>query len=311
MSLENSLIELAYSIRLAVRPMLGLEASRRSAGKASSGDESFQIDRVAEQVVSDFISKHKLPVAYYSEDRGLVEHGRSKYVLVIDPIDGTRPAMAGFEQCVVSIALAPYRPNACLDDVSFACILELKQDRLITAAKGGKVTIREGRSTSTPCLSTNTDLRSMAWTYEIAGRPSELVTRALAPLIDLSSLCGGVFIVNSIAYSMTRLITGQLSACVDVGNRIVRDYPSTRDQFIKAGLGSVIGLFPYDIAGAVLVAEAAGCVVTDAYGKPLGGTPLLDTSEDSIQSCVAASNPVLHGLILEAIEAGMNALSSV
>jgi myo-inositol-1(or 4)-monophosphatase len=97
---------------------------------------------------------------------------------------------------------------------------------------------------------------------------------------------------------------------VDVGDRVFRDYPNLRAQFLQAGLGSVMGLFPYDIAAAVLIAERAGCTVTDAYGNSLDSTFLLDTSEQNIRSCLGASNPVLHEKLLAEIEKGMRGITS-
>jgi myo-inositol-1(or 4)-monophosphatase len=41
--------------------------------------------------------------------------------------------------------------------------------------------------------------------------------------------------------------------------------------------------------------------VTDAYGAPLGSTPLLASDTDCQRSCVAASTPELHRALLEAI----------
>ena len=312
MDIERAVVDLAYAIRRAVRPHLGKASSKQVTGKASSGDESFAIDEVAEKAVAEFIAHHDLPVAYYTEERGLAVCGRPEHLLVIDPIDGTRPAMVGLEGAVVSIALAPHSKQACLADVSFGCILELKENRLLTASRGGNVRIREGnRSQSTlyrerPARLTRvTDLDKMSWSFDIAGRPMELVAQVIGPMVNRSSLRGGVFIINSIAFSLTRLVTGQFDAVVDVSNRILRDHPELRKQFVESGLGTVIGLFPYDIAAAVLIAETAGCRVTDAYGEPLGDVPLLDTSEQNISSCVAASNPALHGKLLAEIEERM------
>lgn len=306
--MANILIELAHAIRRAVLPHLGSPAARRSTGKAHSGDEAFAIDEVAETAILEFIEHRRLSIAYYSEDRGLVEFGRPEHLLIIDPIDGTRPAIAGFEDCVVSIALAPYSKDASLSDVTFGCILEFKTDRLYTASKGGSVRIREGKRELPVTVSMNADLDKMAWSLEIAGRPAELIARSVASVIDKSSLRGGLFILNSTAYSLTRLVTGQLNAVVDVGNRVLRDYPEVRPQFVETGLGTVIGLFPYDIAAAVLIAETAGCTVTDAFGRELGPTRLLDTSESNVQSCVAASNPLLHERLLAEIDRNMQML---
>lgn len=304
MEITESLVNLAYAIRGAVLPHLGLQSSRRTVGKAHSGDESFAIDEVAERAIVEFIEQHKLDIAYYSEDRGLVEFGAPEHVLIVDPIDGTRPAMAGFEQCVVSIALAPYDKDARLSDVSFGCILEIKTDRLFTATRD-HLTVHEGDRELPVTLSPNTDLDRMAWSLEIAGRPADMVFGSVAHLIDKSSIRGGFFVYNSTAYSLTRLVTGQLNAVVDVGNRIFRECPNARPKFKEAGLGALMGLFPYDIAAAVLIAQTAGCIVTDAFGGDIGATRLLDTSEANVQSLIAASNPVLHEMLLAEVNAGM------
>lgn len=309
MELAETLIQLAYAIRATVKPHIGLQTSRLVKGKSVSGDEAFEIDKIAEQAIEDFIRQHELQIAYYSEDRGLVKFGKPEHVLIIDPIDGTRPAMAGFESCVVSIALAPYSDEIRLSNVIFGCILEIKNDRLFTATRNGVVSIRKGNRELPLILSKNDELDKMAWTFELAGRPVELVTDILAPLINKSSLRGGVFVFSSTAYSLTRLLTGQLNAVVDVGNRILRDFPESRSRFLQAGMGTVMGLFPYDIAAAVLIAETAGCTVTDAYGNKLDNTLLLDASESNIRSCIAASNPQLHERILSAIESRMEEIS--
>ena len=103
---------------------------------------------------------------------------------------------------------------------------------------------------------------------------------------------------------LTRLVSGQLAAVIDVGNRIMRDHPSTRDRFVAIGGGKVVSLFTYDIAAAALIAEEAGAVVTDAFGHSLGSTPLLDSSEANLTSICAAATPELHRILLKAIERG-------
>lgn len=308
MEITQSLVDLAYAIRAEVRPHLGLLSSRQTLGKAHSGDESFAIDEVAERAIMQFIESRGLEIAYYSEDRGLVEFGNPEHVLIVDPIDGTRPAMAGFEQCVVSIALAPYDREVRLSDVSFGCVLDIKGNRIYTATSDA-VSIREGDRDLPIMLSPNTDPDKMAWSIEIVGRPADLVFGSVARLIDQSSVRGGLFVYNSTAYSLTRLVTGQLNAVIDIGNRIFRECPESAQMFRDAGHGSVIGLFTYDIAAAALIARTAGCTVTDAFGNDLGPIRLLDTSESNVQSILATSNSALHETLLAEIDAGMALLA--
>ncbi len=95
---------------------------------------------------------------------------------------------------------------------------------------------------------------------------------------------------------------------MDIGNRILRDIPASRERFVELGRGKPMGLFTYDIAAAALLATEAGAIVTDAHGHSFDDTPLLDTSESNVKSIVAASTPELHKKLLEAIDAGISRL---
>ena len=76
-----------------------------------------------------FLAERAPEVAFYSEDRGLVApHERASWVLVVDPIDGTRPAMAGLEAACVSVAAARLDSDreARMGDVVTGCVVEIK-----------------------------------------------------------------------------------------------------------------------------------------------------------------------------------------
>ena len=74
------------------------------------------IDEIAERVTEECCTEAG-DIAFYSEDRGYVEIGTPRAILVIDPVDGTRPAAAGFEACCVSVAVLPPSRDATLGDV--------------------------------------------------------------------------------------------------------------------------------------------------------------------------------------------------
>jgi len=281
-------------------------------GTAPSGDTTFAIDEIAEDAITSFIESHGLSIAYYSEDKGLIEFGtRPDGVLVIDPIDGTRPAMAGFEQSVVSVAWARFKPGVTLGDVRYACIAELKQDDLFVAERGGGVTwIRGDGSNGVARLLPITRIDRAPLSFEMAGRPATIIADVLGDVLDAASLNAGCFLFNSTAFSLTRLVTGQLAACLEVAPRIIKDLPRTLPAFAVLGGGNVIGLCTYDVAAAALIASEAGAIVTDAYGASIDNTPLLDTSQSNQVSLCAASTPELHAELLKAIDAGIAALSA-
>lgn len=307
MTPQETVLALTRHIRDAVRPHLGAWHGRQISGTAASGDATFGIDDIAEEAIVSFIEREKLSIAYYSEDKGLIEFGASpEAVLIIDPIDGTRPAIAGFEACVVSVAWADYAPDVTLGDVRFGCIGEIKNDDLFWAERGrGAHWVGPDGAEKAARLLPIEDIAKAPLTFEVVARPFEWIGVALGEIVDASSMTGGCFLFNSTAFSLTRLMTGQLAATMDIGNRLLRDFPASRERYLALGFGRPIGLFAYDIAAAALIAQEAGATVTDAYGNSLDGTRLLDTSEGNLQSILGASNPILHEKLLAAINAGI------
>ena len=161
----------------------------------------------------------------------------------------------------------------------------------------------------TPFLSPTTEIPNMAWTMEVVGAPMELLFQAVRDVANPTTVKGGFFILNSSAFELTRLVTGQMSGVVDVRNRLLRDFPQTRELFRQYGNGRLLGLYGYDIAGAALIVKEAGGILTDAWGRDLSDWKLLDTSEPNFGSMLAASNATLHAHLLEAVDAGFARLA--
>lgn len=310
MTPPETILALTRHIRDTVRPHLGAWHGRQISGTAASGDATFAIDDIAEDAIIQFIEQECLCIAYYSEDKGLIEFGASpEAVLIIDPIDGTRPAVAGFESCVVSVAWADYTPHVTLGDVRYGCIAEIKGEDLFLAERGQGAQWQADSGTPSPLrLLPITEISRAPLTYEIVARPFAFLGVVLGDIINAASMKGGCFVFNSTAYSLTRLLTGQLAAVLDVGSRIYQERPATRAQFEEIGFGRPIGLFTYDIAAAALIATEAGAVVTDAQGRSFENIPLLDTSPENLQSILAASTPALHEQLLIALNRGMEHL---
>ena len=77
---------------------------------------------------------------------------------------------------------------------------------------------------------------------EVVGAPMDLLFRAVRDLANPTTVKGGFFVLNSSAFELTRLLTGQLSGVVDVRNRLLKDFPQTREQFKEYGGGRLLGL---------------------------------------------------------------------
>jgi myo-inositol-1(or 4)-monophosphatase len=298
--------ELALALRERVLPQLGSHAGRvHEDGEALGGDVTFAIDAEAESTLQEFLSERAPDVAFYSEHRGLVlpERG-ARAVLVVDPIDGTRPALAGFESCCVSVAAAPFGDGEpTMGDVGAACVVEIPSGVVFLAERGA------GLVESPPVrLSGNERLERMFWAYGFRGRPARPTAALLGDLIDCSSVGGGTFELGSAAFDMTRVVTGQLDAYVEPGPLLVDEVPGLKEEFERVGGGAVLNNSPYDLAGAALVLEAAGAVLTDARGRSLADRPLLGSGAEHQMSVVAAANERLHARILASIDVGLSRL---
>jgi myo-inositol-1(or 4)-monophosphatase len=300
--------ELALALREQVRPLLGSHAGRaHEDAEGAGGDVTFAIDAEAERFLESFLAERAPDVAFYSEDRGLVTPagGRATEVLVVDPIDGTRPAMAGLESCCVSIAAAPLRDDVRMGEVTVGCVVEIPAGTVFLAERG------RGLVESPPVrLSANERLDRMFWTYGFRGRPARALVEVLAELIDASSVGGASFDLGSAAFDMTRVLTGQLDAYVEPGPLLVDEVPGMRAEFERVGGGAVLNNSPYDLAAAALCLTEAGAIVTDARGRSLDDRLLLGSGAEYQMSVVTSANPALHERILASVDAGLASLAS-
>jgi myo-inositol-1(or 4)-monophosphatase len=247
-------------------------------------------------------------VAFYSEDRGMVSPGGDpELVLVVDPIDGTRPALAGLEAACTSVALAPLGDGEpTMGDVVEGAVVEIKSGEWFAAARG------EGCRASKPIApSANTDIERLFWVYGFTRRPARPVVEVIGELIDRSSLGGGVFDLGSATFDLTRILTGQLDAYVEPGARMVAEIPGMREEFARVGGGHIVNNSPYDLAAAALCLEEGGAVITDASGGALAPYRLLGSGPEYHISCVAAGSSGLHQMLLDAVERGMERLRSL
>jgi myo-inositol-1(or 4)-monophosphatase len=297
-------LELAQSLRELVRPELGSPAGRVHQGAGAGGDVTFAVDAMAEASLQELMAERAPRMAFYSEDRGLVAAPNATHVLVVDPIDGTRPAMAGLESACVAVALAPLGDGApTMADVEIGCVVEIKSGDWFLAVRG------EGlQSSRTIALSPSVDVTKMFWGYGFRGRPVRATVEVLAELIDASSVGGGTFELGSQAFGMTRIATGQFDALIEVGSRLIDDVPGLREEFEQVGGGEILNNSPYDLAAPWLCLIEAGGVVSDGWGEPLDRHRLLGSGHEFQMSSISASNRALHGMLVRAVDAGVERL---
>lgn len=303
--------DLALRIREVVRPLMGRAASRHIEGIGAGGDSTFSIDEVAETMMEECLQDHP-HVAYYSEDRGLVAGPDARVILIVDPIDGTRPAAAGLEACCVSVAAAHYHPTELpeprMRDVFLGYICEIKGDGVFHALRGEGAHWLEGGVEKEMVTTPHTDISTLFWTIGFRGRPALPTIVVLGELVDRSSVDGGLFDLGSATYGITRLLTGQLHAYVDVGDRMRREVAPVAEEFIRVGHGHTLNNSSYDLAAANLIAREAGLPVTDAYGRPDDDYPLLGGGTVNQLSCLISVTLELQRQLIETVDRGMERL---
>lgn len=298
--------ELAGALRELIRPALGAHAGRVHRSLSEGGDVTFAIDEAGETLLERFVTERAPRLAFYSEDRGLVEPvGGAEAVLIVDPIDGTRPALAGLEAACVSVALAPLGDEPpTMGDVEIGCVVEIKSGARFLGQRGA------GVQCSVPvALSPNRRLDRLFWTYGFRGRPARALTEVLAELIDASSVGGATFDLGSACFAMTRVLTGQLDAYVEPGPRMIAEVPGVRAEFERVGGGQVLNNSPYDLAAATLCLVEGGAVVSDAGGTTLADRPLLGSGADYQMSVLASASTDLHSALLAVVDRGMQRLA--
>ena len=304
---KQLVLELAQRLRERVLPELGSHAGRVHEGDGAGGDMTFAVDLVAESSLAEFVAERAPRMAFYSEDRGLVAPADATHVLVVDPIDGTRPAMAGLESACVAVALAPLRDgDPTMSDLEIGCVVEIKSGDWYLAVRGAGV-----ESTRPVALSRDSDLDRMFWGYGFRGRPVRPTVEVLAELIDASSVGGGTFELGSQAFAMTRVVTGQFDAVIEVGSRLIDDVPGMRAEFEVVGGGQVLNNSPYDLAAPWLCLTEPGGVVSDGWGEPLDGYRLLGSGHEFQMSSISAANARLHAKLVQAVDEGVARLKAI
>jgi myo-inositol-1(or 4)-monophosphatase len=303
---SEELVKLADLLRQTVLPSFGLHSARVHTGEAVGGDVTFDIDEQAERVLEEYMRKHRPRWAYYSEDRGLQGAASPELILIVDPIDGTRPAAAGLEAACVSVAAVPASAEPTMGDVVAGVIQEIKSGDIFAAEKGAGVRMLRADGGEIPLRpSPQTELDSLFWALGFRGRPAVILATVLEELMDTSSVGGSVFDVGSATFSITRVLTGQLDAYVDIGPAIIAAHPEVEADFRRVGRGAVLNNTPFDLAAAHHICREAGLPVTDAAGRSLAGTRLLGSDHDYQMACIVSGNPELQQRLVEIVQRGI------
>jgi fructose-1,6-bisphosphatase/inositol monophosphatase family enzyme len=260
-----------------------------------AGDLTYGIDAPTEEVLTRWLleqARHG-PLSLLTEDAGWrhfgpgpagpgelpgFDHGGPR--IVVDPIDGTRNLMTDLRSAWSVIALCgPGKGEPRQSDVVHGLLSEIPTSRAgswlrLCADKGGACEFEEfalhsGQSARAPrTLRADADDRVdhgyfpfFKYMADMRVMIGEVETRFLARLeqherADVRNCYDDQYISN--AGQLVCLITGQYRMIAEL-----------RAHLAERRGRATLTTKPYDIAGALLCAEAAGCVITDALGAPL------------------------------------------
>ena len=133
----------------------------------------------------------------------------------------------------------------------------------------------------------------------------DLLFQAVRDIANPTTVRGGFFILNSSAFELTRLVTGQMSGVVDVRNRLLRDFPQTRELFTEYGGGRLLGTVRLRHRGRGADREGSGRRADGRLGpRPVPTGNCWTRPKPNFGSMLAASNATLHAQLVEAVNAG-------
>ncbi|MFW9960771.1 MAG: inositol monophosphatase family protein [Candidatus Thorarchaeota archaeon] len=109
------------------------------------GDKTLLLDKKAEDAIVEVLLGSDISFDILSEEKGLLKtSGKSEYLALVDPIDGSANLKRGIPLVSLGIAIVPYNSKMTSDDVEISIIDSIFNDERYIAIKGKGVT-RNGK----------------------------------------------------------------------------------------------------------------------------------------------------------------------
>lgn len=249
-------IEILKSIgkRLLKEICCGKRFPKTVVGVGASGDKTYEIDKAAEDIILSGLAESGYPLTVVSEEAGVIDLSGGGKKVLIDPVDGSRNAVAGIPFYCSSIAVVD---GETVGDVELAYVLNLVNGDEFWAERG------EGAFLNGERIKAQNDGVLYLAAYEAQSPSQDLNT--LLPFLSEArkTRCFG-----SIALDLSYLACGAVSVFAN---------PSLSRGF--------------DFAGGWLLTREAGGIVTDINGNPIEKVEIGLKRSTSI---LAAGNAALH-----------------
>jgi len=236
-----------------------VKASKKVIGVGASGDTTYQIDKLAEDIVLAGLEGAGEPLTIVSEELGVQDLRGGGRKILIDPIDGSRNAVSGIPFYCTSIAVVN---GNTIGDIEIAYIINLVNGDEFWAGKGTGAFLNGAKITAQ-----EDDILYLV-SYE-AQSPGKDVARIM-PLLSESrkTRCFG-----STALDLAYLSAGSVSVFAN---------PSPSRSF--------------DFGGGWLLVKESGGVFTDMAGRPVDD---VEVSLKKSTSLLVSGNKGLHEKALQ------------
>lgn len=240
-----------------IKEMSGLKDSAEMKiplGIGAGGDKTYRIDKKAEEIVLTGLAELKEPLTLISEELGIRELKGGGTKVIIDPVDGSRNAIAGIPVYCTSIAVSEGEKLA---GVTLSYVIDLTRGDEFWAEKGAGAFLNGKRLHAQK----DDELYLAAYEAQSPGRDIPLILPLLCRASKTRCL-------GSTALDLAYLASGAISvfAC-----------PSASRSF--------------DFAGGWLLVKEAGGIITNMEGREIDDIHLgLQRSSPLL----AAGNMALH-----------------
>jgi len=223
-------------------------------GTGAGGDQTHYVDRRAEEIIITGLEALKQPVTIISEEAGVMHLQDGGKTVLIDPIDGSRNAVAGIPFYGTSIAVAE---GMTMGDVYLAYVINLVNGDEFWTEKG-----RQPLFHGVPMQGQRTD------DFLLVAYETPTPSKDLPVISPLLAQARKTRCLGATALDLSYLACGAISAFTT---------PSPSRSF--------------DFAAGYLLTREAGGVITDLHGNSLQHVEL---GLKKSASLLAAGNPELH-----------------
>lgn len=263
----NVLREVLMKSRVGILKYMEMKDEYELLGINVSGDQTYDIDKVAESVIINEFQKHGFRGTILSEESGSIKLGDGDEIAVIDPLDGSKNAIKSLPFYSISIAIAK---GPKLSNIYVSGVIDLVNGDIII---GDENYVMYNDSIAKPSNISELSNAYVSIMFKMFGYDS--ADKYVPKLIKLIKNVGYPRFFGSAALETSYVAIGKIDAFIDVAPR----------------------LRIVDVAAGIHLVKSAGGYVR-CLGQDLNNIPLASNVRIAY---VAASNEVLGKELIKLI----------